>query len=176
MLKFVTGNKNKFEEVQAILGDTVEMLKVDLPEVQSLDSHVIIRTKLEEAVRQGHSHAIVEDTSLYIEGMNGLPGPLIKWFLESIGPEGLFKLGSVFGFKAIAIVCLGYVSDAGVIEYFEGEISGALCAPTSSAGFGFDTVFVPDGYSQSFAEMGKEEKNKISHRRIALEKLKEYLS
>src|SRR3989344_6958047 len=85
---FITGNKGKLAEVQSILGN-VEGLDIDLPEVQSLDAHEIIKAKLEEAKKHQTGEFIVEDTSLYFEALKGLPGPLIKWFMKTIGNDGL---------------------------------------------------------------------------------------
>ena len=82
-LYFITGNKNKFEEVKSILPE-IEQLDVDLPEIQDIDAQNIIRFKLLEALRHHAGEFIVEDTSLYFDCLKGLPGPLIKWFLETI--------------------------------------------------------------------------------------------
>ena len=76
-LHFITGNKGKLLEVQSILGD-VTALDIDLAEIQSLDAHEIIKAKLDEARKHHNGQFIVEDTSLYFEALNGLPGPLIK--------------------------------------------------------------------------------------------------
>lgn len=95
-LQFITGSKDKFAEVKAIVGD-VEQLTIDLPEIQEIDSKKIIEAKL-HAAREHHAGAyVVEDTSLSFDGMNGLPGPLIKWFLKTIGNDGLYKLAIAFG-------------------------------------------------------------------------------
>lgn len=84
MIYFITGNKNKFEEVRAILPDA-EQLDIDLPEIQEIDAHGIIRAKLHAAFAHEEGEFIVEDLSFYLECLNGLPGPLIKWFLKTIG-------------------------------------------------------------------------------------------
>lgn len=79
-LLFITGNKGKFEEVKAALS-FVEQFNVDLPEIQEIDSRKIIKFKLLEALRHKNAGFIVEDTSLHLDCLNGLPGPLIRWFL-----------------------------------------------------------------------------------------------
>ena len=172
-LFFITGNAGKFEEAQAFIPE-IKQLDLDLDEMQSLDAHKIIKHKLEEAQKHHKGSFIVEDVSVYIDGMNGLPGPLIKWFLSTVGCEGLAKLTKVFGNAASAKCIVGYF-DGQKTEFFEGEANGIIVAPRGSSGFGFDKIFIPKGYKKTFGEMPKEEKNKISMRKIAFEKLKEHL-
>ena len=174
-LYFITGNKGKLAEVQAVLPD-VEALDIDLPEIQSLDAHEIIKAKLLEAQKHQTGEFIVEDNSLYLEGIRGLPGPLIKWFLKTVGNDGLYKMAEAFGnFNAEAKVVIGYSNSAGEISFFEGNTKGTIVPARGSEGFGWDPIFQPEGYGNTFGEMGVEEKNKFSMRRIAVEKLKAIL-
>ena len=118
-LYFITGNKGKLAEVQSILGN-VEALDIDLPEIQSLDAREIIKAKLEEAQKHQTGEFIVEDNSLYLEGIKGLPGPLIKWFMKTVGNDGLYKMAEAFGnFNAEAKVIIGYSSPTGEISFFD---------------------------------------------------------
>ncbi len=175
-LYFITGNKGKLAEVQSVLKD-IEALDIDLPEIQSLDAHEIIKAKLLEAQKHQTGEFIVEDNSLYLEGIKGLPGPLIKWFLKTVGNEGLYKMAEAFGnFNAEAKVVIGYSDPAGEISFYEGSTKGTIVASRGGQGFGWDPIFQPEGYDKTFAEMGVEEKNKFSMRRIAVEKLKEALN
>ena len=174
-LYFITGNKGKLAEVQSILGD-VEALDIDLPEIQSLDAHEIIQAKLEEAQKHQKGEFIVEDTSLYFEALNGLPGPLIKWFMKTIGNDGLYKIAESFGnFNAEAKTMIGYSDAEGKIEFFEGNIKGTIVPPRGE-GFGWDPIFQPEGYDKTFGELSVEEKNSFSMRKVAMEKLKNYLA
>lgn len=171
---FITGNKGKLEEAKSILSD-VEGLDIDLPEIQDLDAHKVIQAKLEEALKTQTGEFIIEDVSLYCEALNGLPGPLIKWFLKTVGNEGIYKMVSAFGNNAVeAKAIIGYADGKGGAQYFEGVIKGSIVVPRGE-GFGWDPIFQPDGYDKTFGEMTAEEKNKISMRMIALEKLREYL-
>ncbi len=173
-LYFITGSKNKVAEVKAVLPE-IEQLEIDLPEIQELDAHKIIAAKIFEA-RRHHSNAyMVEDTSLYLDGMNGLPGPLNKWFLKSIGEAGLVKLAQTFGSAGAARTIIGYADETGAVEFFEGETRGVVVPPQGVSHFGWDAIFVPEGQSKSYAEMSMEEKNAISHRGKALKKLAEFL-
>jgi non-canonical purine NTP pyrophosphatase (RdgB/HAM1 family) len=175
MLYFITGNKNKFSEVKAILSE-VEQLDIDLPEIQDMDAQAIIRAKLQEAFNHAQGEFIVEDTSLYLDAMNGLPGPLIKWFLKAIGIEGLAGLAEKLGNKkAIAKTIIGYAKNRDEIQFFEGTVHGTIVMPQGETGFGWDPIFLPDGHEKTFAEMSREEKNELSMRRMAVNKLKKYL-
>lgn len=175
-LYFITGNKGKLAEVQSILGN-VEALDIDLPEIQSLDAHEIIKAKLEQAQKHQEGEFIVEDNSLYLDAMNGLPGPLIKWFLKTVGNDGLYKIAAAFGnFGAEAKVIIGYSDTQKNISFHEGITRGTIVEARGSEGFGWDPIFQPEGYSKTFGELSAEEKNSFSMRRIAVEKLKSVLS
>ena len=121
MIYFVTGSKNKFEEVKNMLGLPMEQLSIDLPEPQSLDAQEIIRQKLLAAEEHAKGEYIVEDTSLYMEALGGkLPGPFIKWFSQVLRPEGLadmaIKLGNT---KALAQSIIGFANEKGEMHFFE---------------------------------------------------------
>jgi len=176
MIYFITGNKNKLAEARAILGD-VEGCDIDLPEVQEIDAHVIIREKLQEALEHKSGEFMVEDTSLYFDALNGLPGPLIKWFMKTIGNDGLYELANKLGnTKATAKTLIGYAKSANEIEFFEGSLDGVIVKPSGESNFGWDPIFQPNGHNLTFAQMGADEKNSISMRKMALEKLRQHLS
>ena len=175
-LFFITGNTNKFEEAKAILPQ-LERLDMDLKEIQSLDSRDIIKEKLQEAIlHHPGQECVVEDTSLSLVCLHGLPGPFIKWFLQTIGNDGLFSLAEKFDeYHAEAKTMIGYVEKTGDLHFFEGAIYGRIVKPQGETKFGWDPIFIPDGFSTTFAEITKEEKNKISMRRMAFQQLKEFL-
>jgi len=173
-LYFITGNKEKLEEAKAIIPH-LEGLKVDLPEIQELNPEKIIRAKLAEARKKYRRTFFVEDTSLYIKCLNGMPGPLIKWFMDALGNKGIYDLVSKYSDnRAIAKTVVGY-SNGKEIRIFEGEVKGIIVNPGKINAFGWDAIFQPEGSTVTFAEMSKNEKNKISMRRNALLKLQEYL-
>jgi len=176
MIKFITGNLNKFAEIKAVLPD-LEQLEIDLPEIQSLDPQEIVEFKLKTALEHIPGDIIIEDTSLYMEGLHGLPGPLIKWFMKAMGREGLAKTVLASGNnRAEAKTIIGYADNKGQISYFEGTISGRIVMPQGETNFGWDPIFQPDGSEVTFAEMGLIEKNKISMRRLAAQKLADFLN
>ncbi len=170
---FATKNANKLREVNEILGRSLEQIAVELYEPQGLDVAEVIREKAEDAFHKTGKFVLVEDTALEFLAWNGLPGALIKWFLETVGNEGLLKmLVGVENRRAIAKTAVGFF-DGNKSHVFVGEIEGMISKTVrGSGGFGWDPIFIPDGFDKSFAEMTSEEKNAVSMRRHALEKMK----
>jgi len=181
MLYFISSSKNKFIEAKAIIPE-LEQLAVDLPEIQSLDPHEVIKAKLETASIHIRPHievqpqcVVVEDTSLYLDALNGkLPGVFTKWFEKALGVEGIAKL-ALKNPNARAVCMIGYAHSNGEVKFFEGEMPGTIVPPRGKRDFGFDAIFQPTGYDQTFGEMDLATKNLISHRKQAFEKLKKYL-
>lgn len=176
MLYFITGNKKKLAEVQLILPQ-VEQLDIDLPEIQELDPKKVIEAKLAAAFAHhtGEGEFIIDDTSLELEGLNGLPGTFIKWFLQTVGNVGLQRMAETFGNdRAVARTVIGYASSRDDIHYFEGVVTGRVVKPEPGAPFGWDPIFLADGETKRFGDMTIAEKNLISPRGLAVKKLKEF--
>lgn len=177
-LKFITGNKNKFAEMQFLLAPIeIERVEVDLEEIQELDPKKIIEHKLKEAFEHESAEFIVEDTSLYLEALNDqLPGPLVKWFNETIGNDGLFAIADRFNnYAARTSTLIGYAKDSDHIEYFEGEVKGVLIQPKEPGTFGYDPTFSPEDTGKSLSDLKKENNFEYSGRGRAAKKLKEFL-
>ncbi len=178
MLYFITGNKNKFEEVGAVIPE-IEQLDIDLPEIQELDAEEVVKAKLLEAFKHHDGEFIVEDTSVHIKALNGFPGPLVKWFTQALTHDGIVELVEKLGDSSCDMkTIIGYARNPEDIHFFEGVMSGKIVRRRDGGmgTFGWDPIFIPDGYTKTFAEMGREEKNQISYRRIAAEKLKHFLN
>lgn len=174
-IRLITGNQGKVVEFKALIPD-IEMLDIDLPEIQEIDAKIIIEEKLRVAREQVDEALMVEDTSLYLDCMNGLPGPLIKWFMKTIGNEGLHKIaGSYDDFEATARTMIGFSTTDGGLHFFEGELHGKIVEPRGDEGFGWDPIFQPHGHDKTFAEMDIDEKNTTSMRKLAAIKLQEFL-
>jgi len=172
MLYFITGNKNKFEEAEAILGIEMQQLNIDLPEIQDMDARKVVKAKLTEATAHHKGEFIVDDVSVELEALNGLPGPFIKWFLQALGDRGIYEVVEKLGNNEASVkLLIGYAKTKDNIHFFEGMVKGNIVAPRGDR-FGWDPIFQPKGYKQTYAEMPQEEKNKMSHRYLALEKLK----
>ena len=175
-LAFVTGNAGKFRELSAVIPELIQ-LDVDVAEIQELDPQAVLRHKLNTASAHHDGPIIAEDTSLTFACLGGrLPGPFIKWFLGELKPEGLFELVSKYDdYTATARATLGYRDEHGIDHFFTGEVRGTIVAPRGTAGFGWDQIFQPDGYQQTFAEMGST-KNTMSHRYLASQQLAAHLT
>lgn len=179
-LNFITGNAKKLEELKQILGSDfprqVVSKNIDLPELQG-EPDDICRRKCKEAYKHVKAPVIVEDTCLCFTALNGLPGPYIKWFLEKLGPEGLFKLLAGFEDKSADAVCtFAYYSgeEEDDVMLFQGRTRGQIVEPRGSRDFGWDACFQPNGYEKTYGELPKATKNTISHRFRAIEAMQHY--
>ncbi|CAD5222268.1 unnamed protein product [Bursaphelenchus xylophilus] len=179
-LVFVTSNLKKLAEVKQILsGFDVTHHKVDLLEVQGSYEEVV-KAKAKQAYKELGIPVIVEDTSLCFNAFGGLPGPYIKYFLENLGPLGLYKMLAGFEDKSAKAVCIFAYCESAEKEpiVFEGICDGQIVTPryNTAEPFGWDPCFEPKGFNKTFGEMNPEEKHQISHRSRALDKLKQFFS
>ncbi|KAF9458492.1 inosine triphosphate pyrophosphatase-like protein [Collybia nuda] len=180
-LIFVTGNVNKLKEVKKILSDDGQPIEIDsrsldIPEIQGTTQEVA-RDKCRRAAELIGGPCITEDTALCFTALNGLPGPYVKYFMESIGHEGLNNMLVGFPTKAAWALCtFAYSAGPGTEPIvFEGRTDGLIVPARGPKVFGWDAVFEPDGTGLTYAEMPDLQKNKLSHRYKALEKLRAYL-
>jgi len=132
---------------------------------------------LSAAEKHAEGEYIVEDSSIYLDCLNSkLPGPLIKWFEEALGNEGIALIADKFeNRRAESRTLVGFSSKNGDVHFFEGVIRGSIVNPQGETSFGWDQIFIPEGSEKTFAEMTKEEKSKISSRAVALTKLKNFI-
>ncbi|MDO8451804.1 MAG: non-canonical purine NTP pyrophosphatase [bacterium] len=175
-LTFITGNAAKAKYLSNYFHLPVEHMKLDLQEIQSLDLKEVVEDKARRAYEIVKSPVIVEDVSLVFTGMKKLPGPLIKWFLETLGNEGLCRLldGSDDR-SALAEVEYAICDESGV-HTFRGAVEGMIAqSPKGETNFGWDPIFTPKGHSKTWAEMTDDEKHTMSMRKIALEKMSHFL-
>jgi XTP/dITP diphosphohydrolase len=172
-IRFISGNEFKIREVETILAPTgvkVITSTIKLHELQTEDVEALVKDKVLQAFSKIGRPVFVEHTGLRLSGLNGLPGGLTQIFWDRLKADAFAELvNGLQSHQVTATTTIGYC-DTKNIHFFTGEISGTVpSAPAGCSDFQWDCVFVPDGYSQTFAEMG-EEKNKISMRRLALEK------
>lgn len=152
-LYVITGNQHKFNEIKNLL-PKVEQIDIDLPEIQEIDSKKIIEEKLREAQKHHRGEFIVEDVSFSMDCMHGLPGPLIKWFLKTTGTEGLATIAEKLGNTNVTVTTyVGYAKESGEIIFSKGSASGTVVHPRGNGGFGWDTIFLPKGSKQTYAEI-----------------------
>lgn len=189
-ITFVTGNANKLKEVIAILSTSesqngtskvgkysITNKSLDLDEVQGTIEEVTIN-KAKAAAKILDGPVLVEDTCLGFEAFNNLPGPYIKWFVKSIGLSGLVDMLYKFENKGANAICtFGYCEGPDAeVKLFQGITKGNIVDSRGPTDFGWDSVFEPEGFDQTYAEMDKKTKNTISHRFRALDKLRNFLT
>lgn len=163
----VTGNQAKALEVERLLGRRPPTAAIDLPELQSLDLVEVVEGKAREAWRRLGRPVVVEDTGLFLDALNGFPGPLVKWLLASVGPEGIWRLAAALGdCRAQAVCQLGFFDGERLLTA-RGSTPGELVAPRGSGGFGWDSVFQPRGTGRTYAEIDDDDKDRVGHRGLA---------
>lgn len=172
-----TSNEHKAKMMQSILERPINIINLDLPEVQAVDVQKVIEQKARVAYSLVGKPVLVEDTSLSFHAWNGLPGALIRWFLETVGNEGVCQM--LIGFDlldATAEACLGYFDGQEFVS-FSGTIKGHITrSPKGNNGFGWDPIFIPEGWGKTLAEMTQEERsNLVSMRTAAVLQMKAYL-
>lgn len=174
-ITFITGNPDKAEHLKDYFHFPVNCLNLDLAEIQSLDLEKVVTDKAKRAYRVTGKPVFVEDVSLVFNALNKLPGPLIKWFFESLDNKGLCDLLNQYKDRSAFAEVQFALCDKGEVTIFKGSTHGRIAnSPRGNNGFGWDPIFIPDGCERTWAEMSSEEKNINSMRKIALEKAKEY--
>lgn len=202
---FATNNQHKLDEIRSILGDTIEVLSlkdigcdVDIPETgQTLEENAL--QKAQYIYDHYHISVFADDTGLEVDALNGAPGIYSARYasMEAGAHEAshdaaanmsrlLRELGENNNRRArfrtvIALILKKDVCPCGCtsikeIHQFEGIVEGQIIKERRGGeGFGYDPIFQPDGYEETFAELGMEIKNHISHRARAVKKLADFL-
>lgn len=174
-ITFITGNQKKAEYLEKYLGFPVQHYKLDLDEIQSLDLKQIVEHKVRQAYERVGKPVLVEDVSLGFVALNGLPGPFIRFFLEKMSFETLCSLLDGKERKAIGRCVFGYY-DGENLELFEGVLEGEIAKqPAGENGFGWDKIFIPQGYSVTRASLSEEDYRKVYLQIRPLEQLKKFL-
>lgn len=200
---FATNNPNKLQEIRDILGERFEIVSLqeigcheDIPESgETLQENALLKAKY--VAEHYGLDCFADDTGLEVEALHGAPGVHSARYAEGTDHNSeanmqklLHELQDKENRKArfrTVIALLQHPKNqqeeniknaftAPEIHYFEGRIDGIIAKEKrGNAGFGYDPLFIPNGYQQSFAELGETIKNHISHRAQAVEKLAEYL-
>ena len=186
-LVFATNNAHKLSEVRAILAPQYEIISLaelncfdDIPETaDTLEGNALL--KAQYVFDKFHVNCFADDTGLEVDALNGAPGVFsARYAGEDNNAQNnmeklLFNLLDNSNRTAHFRTVIALIEE-GEIRYFDGQINGKIAyEPSGNSGFGYDPVFIPDGYTQSFAELGVAEKNKISHRALAVQELVAYL-
>ena len=180
---FATNNLHKLEEVRNIVGERMQILSLsdigctdDIPETaDTIEGNALIKARY---IKNKYGYdCFSDDTGLEIKALNNEPGVYSARYAGENGNASkniekvLSKLKEIKNRKARFRTCIALITGKEV-HLFEGKIEGEIMEERKGfSGFGYDSIFKPVGSDLSFAEMGEEEKNKISHRAIAVQKL-----
>ncbi len=184
---FATNNEHKLRELQQILGQQFKLLSLkdigcdeDIPE----ESPTIEENSMDKAIYvfdKYHKNCFADDTGLEVEALDGRPGVVSARYageekdMDKNIAKVLSELEEKTNKKARFKTVISLIID-GEKHQFEGIVNGTIIKEKKGeGGFGYDPVFVPDGYDITFAEMAADEKNKISHRGLAVKKLVDFL-
>jgi len=180
LIFFATGNIHKFNEARKLLAEyhiATAMLKIKTMEIQDDDIENIAKISALDVANKSHLPIIVEDAGLFIDTLNGFPGPYSSYIYMTIGKEGILKLlngrnNRKANFRSVIAFC----DSKGFLKCFHGATEGRIVDEVrGSSGFGFDPIFEPaDCIERTFGEMTTNEKNKYSHRVKALRKFAEW--
>ena len=155
---FITGNQHKADYFAKLMGLPIAHQKVELDELQSLDLHEIVEHKARRAYEAVKRPVIVEDVSLEFAALGGLPGPFIKFFIEQAGTEACCQLLDSFADRSATIRCTFGYYDGEHVELFDSTLAGTISdQPRGDNGYGFDRIFICEGYDITRAEMSPAE-------------------
>lgn len=174
-LTFVSGNDVKAEQLRRHLPITILREKVDLPEIQSLDVLEVVADKALRAYEILKCPVLVEDFSMQLKGLNGFPGPLLKWFTSSLSGAEICKMLDGKSRAAIAQIGVAICDESGVQTFLGEHVGKVALRPRVTGSFMFESLFIPFGSEQTWSEMTVEDKIKFSVRARAYDKLKMYL-
>lgn len=181
-----TKNAHKVEEFRRLLADQdVELLSLadfpGAPDVEENGTTFAENASLKAAAASSYcdAAAFADDSGLEVEALDGRPGVYSSRYAPT-DPERIEKLlkelDGVENRRARFVCAIAIAFNGEVLEVFEGEVKGTITlAPRGKDGFGYDPVFLPDGYDKTFAELTGEEKNQISHRANAFAKALEFV-
>jgi XTP/dITP diphosphohydrolase len=176
----ITGNKHKAMEIREMLdelypgvflieiGSDVKKLEIQSESLEEI-AYISLKSAIEHLDISKWDSIWVEDSGLFIEALRGFPGPYSSYVLKKIGLEGILRLLSgVSNRRACYKAVIAYTLN-GSIGVESGELCGSIAYnPDGLEGFGYDPIFIPEGYSETLARLGYRVKNRISHRARAV--------
>ena len=192
---FATNNAHKLEEIRAILGHSHDILSLsdiqchaDIPETaDTLEGNALQKARY--VWDHYHLSVFADDTGLEVDALGGAPGVYSARYAGGAGHDSEANMAKLLRemhghtdrtarFRTVIALILADGSDKGFSEHlFEGKVEGRIATERQgSEGFGYDPLFVPDGYGESFAQLGTAIKNRISHRARAVARLTDFLS
>ncbi|MFQ5497363.1 MAG: XTP/dITP diphosphatase [Nitrosopumilus sp.] len=168
-LFFVSSNYHKFQEAKNILeplGINLVFFKSNLEEIQSNSLKEIAFQKAKDAFSKCKRPIIIEDDGLFIESLEGFPGPYSSYVFKTIGNKGILNL--LHNNRKAKFISIISFCDDETLQSFEGKINGVISKSEKGKGWGYDPIFIPKNSKKTFAELNN--KNELSHRYKALKK------
>ena len=171
-LFFASSNEHKFQEAERILanlGMQINLFKTTLEEIQSNNLNDIAEKKAINAYDLIQKPVIIEDDGLFIDSLDGFPGPYSSYVYDTIGNKGIMNLlenSEIRDAKFVSIIA--YCDNDYGVKLFESSIPGKISSVIEKGGWGYDPIFIPDGESKTYANVS--DKDKFSHRSAALTK------
>jgi XTP/dITP diphosphohydrolase len=179
---FVTSNIHKFQEARRVLSEykiATAKLRVGAIEIQDDNPENIAKASAMDAVKNSGLPIFVEDAGIFIDALNGFPGPYSSYVYRTVGTKGILKLmNDIKNRDAYFQAVIAFSSPEEEPTCFHGKVKGKISLEErGTSGFGYDPIFEPsNGDGRTFAEMTTEEKNQHSHRTEALRKFAEWYS
>lgn len=177
----VTGNIHKFNEARLVLREykiaTAMVKRVSAIEIQDDSIEEIAKASAADAVEKCNLPIVVEDAGLFIEALNGFPGPYSSYIYRTIGNKGILRLMKNVTNRNACFKSVAAFLDPSMDRplSFKGDVKGEILKKErGNQGFGFDPLFKPLDWSIAFAEMAVDVKNKFSHRASAFRKFAEW--
>ena len=175
-LFFVSSNNHKFTEAQRILsnlGLEVSLFKTTLEEIQSNSLGEIAKRKALDAYSKVQKPVIIEDDGLFIDSLDGFPGPYSSYAYDTIGNKGIMNLlEKIESRNAKFVAIIAYCNGVDDVQLFESSIPGKISLSIEDGGWGYDPIFIPDGESKTYANVS--DKDKFSHRSASLKKFSDW--
>lgn len=161
---FITGNQNKADYLAKLLNIPLDHMKIDLDEIQSVDLDEIVTHKVKQAYEIAGRPVLVEDVALSFATLGGLPGPFVKFFVDSEnGLENMCRMLDGFDDRSARAECVFGYYDGMTLKLLRGGLDGTIAMhPKGEGGFGWDKIFCPNGYDgKSRAELIVEQSDDV---------------
>jgi XTP/dITP diphosphohydrolase len=178
-LFLVTSNQGKLREFRSVLsplGYEVEHSVEECDEIQADTLQEVVHSCLQQLKAKGLRDFVIDDSGLFVHALKDFPGVYSSYALRTVGLDGLLRLLDGIEDRTAHFECCVGASIGGEEFTVTGRCDGSIArAPSGSEGFGFDPLFIPSGYTRTFAEISIGEKSRISHRGKAVQAFSEEL-
>ena len=175
MFSIITHNKNKYMEIKKFI-PALRMVEMEYPEIQADTLEEVVMFALQYLRPRIEGDYIIDDSGLFIDALNGFPGVYSAYVFKTIGNDGILRLLRGVENRSATFKTVIGLHYQGENFLFTGICRGSIIYEMrGNNGFGYDPIFVPEGFTRTFAEMSTSEKNAVSHRGNAIKKMVEFL-